>query len=98
MPPAPRFVRRAAVLLTGCLLAAGCVTLARSYDVIEEGPASIAFRVTAGGSGIAPVGQQVAAAAARHCAKTERKAVLTERSETSDALYMYYSCRKAAEE
>ncbi|MBO6863618.1 MAG: hypothetical protein RLW87_01815 [Alphaproteobacteria bacterium] len=93
-----RLPRYTAALLAGGLLVSGCVTLARSYDVIEEGPASIAFRVTAGGSGIAPVGQQVAAAAARHCAKSERKAVLTERSETSEALYMYYSCRKAAED
>lgn len=96
----PMFLRMryptAASLLAASLLT-GCITLAKPYDVIEESPSSIAFRVTAGGSDIAPVGQQVGAAAARHCAKTGRDAHLTERSETSEALYMYYSCRQTSE-
>lgn len=75
------------------LLLSACVTLARPYEEVGSGSDFVLYRVVSGGSGVAPVGQQVGAAAARHCAGFGREAVLEERSESSEALYLRYSCR-----
>lgn len=79
--------------LATALLLSACVTLARPYEEVGSGSDFVLYRAVSGGSGVAPVGQQVGAAAARHCAGFGREAVLEERSESSEALYLRYSCR-----